>query len=212
MLITVALGACGSFLAVVVGGCGEAAHQDAGEPRGSFTVRVTHADFPAKQAISRPERLVIDVRNAGSRTLPDVTVAIDSFNYRSDYPDLASRSRPVWFVDQGPGPTAQPPVETVAVAPPGGAVTANDNVWALGPLAPGASRSFVWRVTPVKSGTHTLNYRVYAGLHGRAEAVLAGGAAPTGHFSVAIAGVPPQTHFDPETGKVVPGPYTPSGS
>ncbi|HUN77391.1 MAG TPA: hypothetical protein VMU32_00555 [Solirubrobacteraceae bacterium] len=212
MLRTVALGACGPLLALAVGGCGEAAHQDAGEPQGSFKVRVTRASFPTKQAISRPERLVIDVRNAGSRTLPDVTVAVDSFNYRSDYPNLASRSRPVWFVDQGPGPASKPPLETVRVVPPGGAVTATTDVWSLGALAPGASRSFVWRVTPVKSGRHTLHYRVYAGQQGRAEAVLADGAAPSGAFSVAIAGRPPQRHFDPETGRVVPGPYTPSGS
>lgn len=212
MLRTVALGACGPLLAIAVGGCGETAHQDAGEPHGSFTVQVTQASFPLEQAVARPERLVLDVRNAGSRTLPDVTVAVDSFDYRSDYPNLANRNRPVWFVDEGPGPAAKPPLESVTVAPPGGAVTATDNVWSLGPLAPGASRSFVWRVTPVKSGRHTLHYRVYAGQQGRAEAVLANGAAPAGSFSVAIAGQPPQSHFDPETGKVVPGPYVPSGS
>lgn len=212
MLTTVLFGACALPVSILAGGCGESRHQDASEPRGTFAVQVTQASFPARQAISRPERLVLDVRNAGTRTLPDVTVAVNSFYYRSDYPDLASRERPVWLVAQGPGPTAHPPVETVAVDPPGGAVTATDSVWALGPLAPGASRSFVWHVTPVKAGTHTLNYRVYAGLNGKAKAVLASGAPPAGRFTVAVAGRPPQTHVDPATGKVVPGAYTPSGS
>jgi hypothetical protein len=212
MLTTVALGACGMLAGVLASGCGESRQQDAGEPRGSFTVRVAQASFPTHQAVARPAQLVLVVRNTGARALPDVTVAVNSFSFVSDYPNLASRSRPAWIVSEGPGPSAHPPVETVQVDPPGGAVTATDNVWALGRLPAGATRRFVWQVTPVKPGTHTVAYRVYAGLNGRAQAQLAGGGAPEGRFTVTIAGRPPATHIDPETGKVVPGAYAPSSS
>jgi hypothetical protein len=202
-----------SVLAVAAAsGCGESAHQDAGEPKGTFTVRVTTASFPERQAVSKPERLVLSVHNTSARAVPNVAVAVDSFDYVSNYPNLAARRRPVWVVDNGPGPTAKPPVETVEVAAPGGAATATYNVWALGRLAPGATRSFVWRVTPVKPGVHKVSYRVYGGLNGRARAQLAGGGVPGGAFTVAIAGAPPQRHVNPQTGKVEFGTYSPSGS
>ncbi len=202
------LGGCGALASALAAGCGTA-HQDVHEPRGSFTVRVAHASFPTHQAVARPAQLALAVRNTGARTLPNVTVAVTSFSYNSKYPGLASRRRPVWVVDQGPGRIANPPVRTVEVDPPGSGTTSNYNVWALGPLAPGATHSFVWQVSPVKPGVHRVFYRVYAGLNGNARAQLASGAAPVGSFTVYIAGRPPLTHVNPTTGKVVPGPYTP---
>ena len=210
MVKAVLLGVCGAFAGVLATGCGESRHQNASEPKGHYTVEVTRASFPTDQAVARPAQLVVDVRNRGVRTLPDVTVAVTSFDYLSDYPNLASRRRPIWVVDEGPGELAKPPVETVQVDPPGSGTTANYNVWALGPLAPGATRSFVWNVSPVKPGTHRLSYRVYAGLNGNAQARLADGSPPAGSFDVDVADLPPPTHVDPATGKVVAGPYVPS--
>ena len=132
------LGVCGALAGALAAGCGESRHQDAGEPKGHYTVQVTHASFPADQAVARPAQMVLDVRNTSARTLPDVTVAVTSFDYLSDYPNLASRRRPVWVVDQGPGQIAKPPVETVQVDPPGSGTTANYNVWALGPAGAGS--------------------------------------------------------------------------
>lgn len=209
MLTVVLLGACGSLAGFLASGCG-AAHQDAHEPRGSFAVQVTRASFPVRQAVSRPAQLVLSVRNTSARALPNVAVAIDSFYYTLSYPNLASRKRPIWLVNEGPGPLPPHPVETVQVDPPGGGTTATANVWALGRLAPGASRSFVWHLIPVKSGVHRVFYTVYAGLNGKARAVLASGAAPSGRFIVYIAHRPPPTHVDPETGQVAAGAYSPS--
>jgi hypothetical protein len=203
-------GVCGALIGVVAVGCGESRHQDAREPRGTYTVAVAHASFPTHQAVARPTQLVLVVRNTSARTLPDVTVGVTSFSYVSNYPNLASRLRPVWVVDQGPGAIPHPAVETQQVDPPGSGTTANNNVWALGPLRPGATRSFVWHVTPVKPGLHRISYTVSAGLNGKAQAQLAGGKTPTGSFAVYIAGRPPLTHVDPETGRIVPGPYIPS--
>jgi hypothetical protein len=193
-------------------GCGSGQPLNAHEARGNFTVAVTHASFPLNQAVSRPEQLTLTVRNRSARTLPNVNVGVTSFYYVSTYPNLASRLRPVWVVDRGPGPISSRAVETQQVDPPGGATTSNYDVWALGPLAPGATRTFVWHVTPVKPGLHRIVYRVYAGLSGTARATLASGRAPGGSFAVVIAGRPPPTHVDPQTGKVVPGPFIPSES
>jgi hypothetical protein len=191
-------------------GCGESAHQDAAEPHRSFAVRVTHASFPSRQAVAQPERLVLSVRNTGARAVPNVAVAVNSLYYTSHYPQLAANKRPVWVVDQGPGPAARPPVETVEVDPPGGGVTATYDVWALGRLAPGATRSFVWQVTPVKPGTHSISYRVYAGLNGKASAQLPGGGVPAGGFTVNVAGRPAAKHVNPQTGRVAEGVYSPT--
>jgi hypothetical protein len=204
------IGVCGALASALAVGCGGGQRQDAKEPRGNFTVALARASFPTRQAVSRPTRMVLVVRNTSARTLPDVTVAVTSFYYLSNYPRLASRRRPIWVVDEGPGRIPNPPVETVQSDPPGSGTTANYNVWALGPLAPGATRSFVWHVTPVKPGVHRVFYRVYAGLNGKAQAKLAGGGVPGGSFTTYIAGTPPPTHVNPQTGKVVPGPYIPS--
>jgi hypothetical protein len=169
-------------------------------------VEVLRAHFPARQAISQNERLALIVRNAGARTIPNVAVTLDSFYYTSTYPHLASSKKPVWIVNTGPGAVPTRPVQTEEVNPPGGGETAYVNTWALGTLAPGASRRFVWRVTPVKAGLHTVHYVVSAGLDGKSLARLAGGGRAIGRFVAAIAPAPPATHVNPETGRIVPGP------
>lgn len=207
----VVLGA--SALAIATAsGCGESAHQDASEPQGTFTVEVADARFPTHQAVSKQTHLVLKVHNTSGRAIPDVAVALNSFDYVSNYPNLAARKRPVWVVNSGPGPQANPPVETVEVDAPGGGSTATYNVWTLGSLAAGATRSFVWDVSPVKPGVHKVFYRVYAGLNGKARATLAGGGTPGGVFRVSIAGAPPGRHVNPQTGKVEIGPYISSGT
>ncbi len=111
----------------------------------------TRASRP-QQSIARQTRFVLPVRNVGTHTVPNVAVTIDSFDYTSDYPGLAADKRPIWAIEQGPGAIATPPVESQEVSPPGGGQTAYVNTWALGALAPGATRTFVWHVVPVKAG------------------------------------------------------------
>jgi len=202
--------------ALLVSGCGGGASQDAHEPAGAFTLRVVHASFPTKQSMVRPARLELQVRNTGPRTAPNVAVTIDSFYYTENYPDLAANKRPVWVVEEGPGAIAKPPVESEAVSPPGGGQTAYVNTWALGPLAPGRTRTFLWRVTPVKAGLHTVHFTVAAGLAGKAKALadlrsVASGGPVQGQFTASIAPAPPAKHVNPDTGQIVPGarPLTP---
>ncbi len=191
---------------LIASGCG-GARQDAHEPSGTFTLQVVKASFPAGQAVARPASLELVLRNGGSKTAPNVAVTVDSFYYNSTYPGLASRQRPIWVIEQGPGEVPEPPVQSEAVSPPGGGQTAYVNTWALGPLAAGAERTFLWRVVPVTPGRRTVHFAVAAGLAGKAKAELAGGGSVGGEFTVQIAAAPPATHVDPRTGRVVPGSY-----
>ena len=195
---------------LAVSGCGGLARQDAHEHAATFTLKVLHASFPAKQSMVRPASLALEIRNTGAHTVPTVAVSVDSFAYTSDYPHLASDQRPVWIIEQGPGPISDPPVQSVAVSPPGGAGTAYVNTWALGPLAAGHTAIFRWKVTPVTAGVHTVHFTVAAGLAGKAKAQLASGGPVRGSFTADIAPAPPSKHIDPSTGRIVAGTY-PSG-
>jgi len=151
-----------SVAAVAVGGCGGGKSQDADEPSGMFQVDVVRASFPTKQHLAQPERFVIAVRNTGNETVPNVAVTVSSFAARSEQAGLADPERAVWIIDSSPR----------------GGDTAYTNTWALGRLAPGQTRRFVWRVTAVQAGTHTVKWQVAAGLNGKAKATLAGNRAP----------------------------------
>lgn len=202
---TFALAACG----------GGGADQSASEPKGSFPVQVATATFPASQRLAERTHLTIAVRNSGSETIPNVAVTIcnvtcaypapkgqgadaAAFSEDLEQANLASPSRPIWIVDQPPGPCRF----VCKSGGPGGAVTAYSNTWALGQLKPGATARFRWAVTAVKPGKHIVAWQVAAGLTGDAKAVLADGSAPQGRFKVTILSRPEQSYVTP-SGKVV---------
>jgi len=201
-----ASGGLAALAAILVAGCGSA-QQNSGEPSAKYTLQVTKASFPAAQYVSRHERLVITVHNVGSKTAPNVAVSIRSFTYRSSFPNLADPLRPVWVIEKGPGPGADPPVSTQEVSEPGGAQTAYVSTWALGPLTAGEKRTYRWEVVPVKKGLWSVDYRVAADLAGNSKAVGPGGGPVGGELLVHIAGKPPPMHVNPKTGKVVEGEY-----
>ena len=105
--------------------------------RGTFTLQVVSASFPAKQSIARPRALTLEVRNTGAHTVPNVAVTLDSFYYTATIPNWPPTSARSGSSNTGPGAIASPPVPSEAVSPPGGGQTAYVNTWALGPLAPG---------------------------------------------------------------------------
>ena len=197
-----ALGAC-----VLAAGCGGGSEATAGEPSKTFDLEIIRASFPAKQSIAKHERVLLTVRNRSSETIPNLVATVDSFNYASNYPELAANKRPIWVVERGPGTPAKTPVQTQEVSIPGGGQTAYVNAWALGPLPAHHTETFIWVVVPVKSGAYKVRYAFSAGLAGKAKARLAGGGPAAGRFNVVIAPKPPVTHVDPKTGAVVPGPY-----
>jgi hypothetical protein len=172
---------------LAVAGCGGGERQDAAEPSGTFKVDVVRASFPTKQHLAQPERFVIAVRNSGEKTVPNVAVTVSSFAERSEQAGLADPERAVWIIDDSPR----------------GGQTAYTNTWALGRLAPGQTRRFVWRVTAVQAGTHTVKWQVAAGLNGKAKATLSGNRAPAGSVTVDVSDKPGQARVDPKTGEVI---------
>jgi hypothetical protein len=196
--------------ALLIAGCGGGKKQTSGEAAHTYKIDVLDVTFKPDQAVSRPAKMRIEVRNADTRTIPNIAVTIDSFYYTERYPELAANKRPVWVVEQGPGTPPQAPVQSQAVSPPGGGQTAYVNTWALGPLAPNKTRVFEWKVIPVKAGVHRVSFEINAGLGGQAKATLPNGGELSGRFRAEIAPAPPQTHVDPSTGKVVAGTFPPS--
>lgn len=180
-----------SALAGVAAGCGGGERQDADEPKGTFKVEVVNASFPAQQRLAGQSEMVVEVRNADTRRIPNLAVTLQpGFSVRSNRTDLADPNRPVWIVDDGPV----------------GGTTAYTNTWALGALEPGETKKFVWKVTPVRTGSHEIRWRIAAGLDGKAKAEAAAGGTPEGLFAVTIDGEPAQATVDPETGAVLKGP------
>jgi hypothetical protein len=197
----------GAALSLPLAACGGGTRQDASEPSGNFNVDLMAARFPANQSLSQHVHLIITVHNADSRTIPDIAVTItagdigtqaQAFAETLNMPGLASRSRPVWIVDRGPGPCAY----SCRNGGPGSAVTAYSNTWALGALKPGAVATFDWAVTAVKAGVHVVRYSVAAGLNGKAKAQLAGGQPPRGSFRVTIHNTPAQSYVT-DQGQIV---------
>lgn len=184
-------------LTLPVAGCGGGERQDHDEASGTYKVDVVSASFAKKQRIADASVMRIVVKNTDSKAIPNVAVTITNdddakggagFATRSDQVGLADPSRPLWIVDRGPR----------------GGDTAYVSTWALGRLAPGATKTFEWHVTPVVAGSHTLRWHVAAGLNGKAVARTDDGKDPVGTFPVDVSRKPPAVMVDPKTGDVVP--------
>lgn len=187
-------------IASLIAGCGSA-EQNAGEPHGSFPVAVS-SSFPVSQRLAEQASFRVRITNVGRHTIPDVTVTVLNPRYGAaaqafgtllrenagGQPILASRSRPVWIINQAPGPCRY----SCRSRGPGGAATAYTNTWALGSLAPGHTAVFRWKLTAVAPGTYTVEYEVAAGLNGYAKAVLPDHSPARGRFDVHISSAPPQ--------------------
>lgn len=176
------------------GGGGE--RQDESEPTGRFPVRIVTSSFPTRQRLAQTSLLRIGVQNTGSKPVPSLAVtisldknAIHPFSIFDTQPGLADPDRPVWVLEND-YPKLAGSQKTA------GAQTANDKTFDFGSLEPGDTVEAVWKVTPVRAGTYTLDYQVDAGLTGKAKAVTSGGGPPTGSFSVQISDEPPQTRVN----------------
>jgi hypothetical protein len=74
------LGVALSLIGLVA--CGGGERQDEGEPEGTFPVSIVKAEFPNRQRLAQTSNLVLAVRNAGSETIPDLAITINT--YRQD--------------------------------------------------------------------------------------------------------------------------------
>jgi hypothetical protein len=179
---------------LALAGCGQE-RQDENAPEGEFALEVTDASFPAKQRISEPTILRLEVENTGERAVPNLAVVVEtapkegkapaSFAQDVDDPLLADAERPVWILDEGPG----------------GGESAYTNTWAVGPLGSGQSTTVEWKVTAVKAGDYTVAWRVAPALEGDVE--LAAGRTD-GEFAVTIADRPVPARVN-DDGEVVRG-------
>jgi len=186
---------------IAVTGCGSGERQDADEPEGEFPVQVLNATFPQRQRLAESSTLVITVRNAGRRTIPNIALTVDGFGYRRDDPDLAERERPRFAVNGVPVEIAGFPEAKDAT--PRGCDTAYVDTWACGPLRRGEQTTFRWSVTAVRAGPFKIDWRVAAGLDGKAKAVSpGGGAAPRGSIAGSVSSRAPQARIG-EDGRTV---------
>jgi hypothetical protein len=192
------------LLAAAVAGCGGAERQDEDEPEGRFAMEVVRATFPEDQKLAKRSNLVITVRNAGRKTVPNVAVTVDGFNFSKPDPELADPERPQFVINGVPREIGGFPESKEAA--PLGCDTAYVNTWACGPLRAGRERTFRWSVTAVKAGAFDIRWRVAAGLDGKAKAVSAGGdGAPRGSFSGTVSDKAPQVRVADDGKTVVEG-------
>jgi hypothetical protein len=167
--------AAATLLAIAgCGGGGESRSDSTAGARG--TVAIERVAFPARQRIAQKSVFALTVRNAGDRTIGDLTVTLRGF---SAYEGPQAPGRPRWLVDE----------------PPPGSALAAGNAYATGPLGPGKRRTLRWRVTAVLPGTHKLGYEV-------ASARLAGGRRARGTVSVRVIERPPFSRVNPRSGEV----------
>ncbi len=189
---------------LAVAGCGGGERQDENEAEGSFPVEVVEAKFPDKQKLAKSSDLVVTVRNAGSKTIPNIGMTVDGFDEDKQDPDLADASRPVFALNGVQLEIAGFPEAKEAA--PRGCDTAYVNTWSCGPLKPNQERTFRWSVTAVRAGDFDIQWRVAAGLDGRAKAVAPGGGpAPRGSFSGTISDEAPEVRVADDGETIVSG-------
>ncbi len=200
---------------VALASCGSATPPQAADAGGMFEVTVTQASFPASQRLSEHTHMVIAVRNAGGRTIPNLAATVcnvtcvypappgegtsaGAFAADITQPDVGNPSRPTWIVDSAPGPCGS----SCAAGGPGSGATAYSNTWALGRLAPGQTKVFDWAVTTVGAGRHVVAWVLAAALSGNARAVLTNGSTAHGTFTVDVHTKPVQSYVS-NSGQIV---------
>jgi hypothetical protein len=192
------------LVAIGVAGCGGGERQDENEPEGNFPVEVVEAKFPEDQKLAKSSELVVTLRNAGQETIPNIALTVDGLDEQKQDPDLADPSRPVFAINGVQVEIAGFP--EAKDASPRGCDTAFVNTWACGPLKPNEQKTFRWSVTAVRAGEFNIDWRVAAGLDGKAKAVAAGGGpAPRGQFSGTISDEAPDVRVADDGKTIVSG-------
>ena len=203
--------ALAALVSIGLGACGGGETQDASEPSGDYPVDVFRATFPNRQRLAETNDLVIGVENSGEETIPNIAVTVfiadeegnpsssgDPFSTRVVQSGVADPNRPVWILEN------KYPVIKGFPLPKGSSpgTVAQTNTFGFGELAAGDDIEMIWRLTPVRAGTYTVEYQVSAGLNGNAVAVTSDGSAPEGKFVITISEEPPEAKVDP-TGQVI---------
>jgi hypothetical protein len=189
---------------LAIAGCGGGERQDENEREGNFPVEVVEAKFPENQKLAKSSDLVVTVRNAGKETIPNIAMTVNGFDERKTDPDLADPNRPVFALNGVQVEIAGFPEAKEAA--PRGCDTAYVNTWACGPLKPNERKTFRWSVTAVQAGKFQVNWRIAAGLDGKAKAVaMGGGPAPSGHFQGIVSDLAPDVRVADDGKTIVEG-------
>ena len=168
-------------------GCGGGERQDADVRAATYTVERPVVTFPHEQDLAQESVMSIAVTNAGEEQIPNLAVTVEAaregtraaaFGTLTEQPGVASRSRPVWIVDEGPGDTAFA------------------NTWAIGPVAPGATRTFRWRVSSIRAGRWRVGWRLAGALGNQARVVVKGGRPAAGAVTIDVSSKPGQARVD----------------
>ncbi len=171
-----------SAMIVAVAGCADGNGDDPEESAsGAYPVAVERATFAPHQHVGQRSVLTLRVRNAGSRTIPDLVVTLHGLSDR-----VAGRD--AWLVDE-------PPV----------GVTASDDTWAAGALAAGRTVTLRWAATPVVAGARELRYEISPSAVSGGRTTLPGGGDARGALTVRVSDRPAQARVVPGTGAVVRG-------
>ncbi len=195
-------------MAALLGACGggDDSSASAEEPKGTFQVKVTDAQFPALQRLGQTSLLRLGIRNTGDRTVPGLSVTFTiagergessplPFGVNDPQPELAQPERPVWVLA-----ATYPRLDGSSA--PGGSSTSSRKTFSFGSLKPGETTKAIWKLSAVRVGKYTLLYSVNAGLGGDAKAETDGGVAPGGSFSTEITDRLPETEVT-DDGEIV---------
>jgi hypothetical protein len=189
---------------LAIAGCGGGQRQDENEPEGNFPVEVVKSEFPENQKLAKSSDLVVTVRNAGRKTIPNIAMTVNGLDRRKKDPDLADPNRPVFALNGVQVEIAGFP--EAKDASPRGCDTAYLNTWACGPLKPNQQKTFRWSVTAVQAGAFRVSWRVAAGLDGKAKAVaMGGGPAPQGRFQGTVSDAAPKVRVADDGRSIVNG-------
>ena len=157
---------------------------------------MTDASFPAKQRISEPATLKLEVANRGDRAVPNLAVIVETAR-RGGPGARRVRARPA-TTRRSPTPRARSGSSTRARR---GGESVYTNTWAVGPLGEGQSRTVEWKLTAMRPGSYTVAWRLAPALVG--DVTLADGRTE-GEFAVTISDRPVPARVN-DDGEVVRG-------
>lgn len=170
--------------ALALTACGSEPRQDAGAAEGTWKVTVLDWKFPERQALGTPQDFVLKVRNDDTRKIPQLIVTIGGLRTFVKQPGAAIRVRPIWLTRE---------VDFADITPYNSPLQQSFN---LGPLEPGATKTYSVVLAPLRRGEHEVTYSLAPDLFGDNKIVNADDETPAKDSR--IIAIDPTPEFDRE--------------
>lgn len=122
-------------------------------------MKISEWKFAKRQPLGKPVKFVLTVRNVDSRDIPQLTVTVRGLKQFVAQAGAATKTRPVWALDE---------VNYGSVTPYDSATASTFN---LGVLRAGQEKRYVLPLTPVRRGSHRVGYALSGDLYGNAKIV-----------------------------------------